>query len=83
MSTTAIEFRAPSVARPTAQRVADGVVANYILALASVSTEPTEEREPEPARVHDCDQSRTSRPARVGAAAARRHPGRRRTLLPA
>jgi hypothetical protein len=83
MSNTAIKFRAPAVARSTAQRVADGVVADYIRALASVSTEPTEGREPQPARAYDCDQSQASRPARVGAAAARRHPARRRALLPA
>jgi hypothetical protein len=83
MSNTAIEFRAPAVARSTAQRVADGVVASYILALASVSTEPTEAREPQPSRAHDCDQSRAGRPGRVGAPAARRHPARRRALLPA
>ena len=83
MSNTAIEFRAPAVARSTAQRVGDGVVAGYIRALASVSTEPTEEREPQPARAYDCEQSRASRPARAGAPAARRHPARRRALLPA
>ena len=47
MSNTAIDFRAPAVARSTAQRVADGVVAVYIRALAGASAEQTEQGEPD------------------------------------
>ena len=82
MSTTAIEFRAPAVARPTAQRVADGVVAGYVRALASASTESSAQREPQSAG-GDCGQGRTSRASRSIAAAARRHPARRRALMTA
>ncbi len=40
MSTTAIDYRATSVARTTAQRVAEGVVAAYIHAMSSSSPSP-------------------------------------------
>ena len=83
MSNTAIEFRAPSFARSTAQRVADGVVAGYVRALASTSAESTERGEPSSDRLRDCDQGRASRAARTGIASVRRHPARRRALVAA
>jgi hypothetical protein len=96
MSTTAIEFRAPSVARTTAQRAAEGVVAAYIHALASssveaVDAEPSDLR----SRIYDaaaaplgggfaraCESVRP-RPARAGSVSIRRRPARRRALLQA
>jgi hypothetical protein len=83
MSNTAIEFRAPSVARPTAQRVHDGVVAGYIRTLAGASSEPAEQRESRQARTRDCESGRPARASRTGAAAARRRPARRGALLSA
>ncbi len=83
MSNTAIEFRAPSVARSTAQRVHDGVVAGYIRALAGASSEPTEQREPRQARARDCESGRVARVNRAGTTAARRRPVRRGALLSA
>jgi hypothetical protein len=80
MSNTATELRASSFARSTAHRVADGVVAGYVRALASASPEQTEPRETHPTRDRDCDQGRVSR---SGAAAARRRSARRSAVLTA
>jgi hypothetical protein len=95
MSTTAIETRAPAVARTTAQRVADGVVAAYIHALASSAVEPAEaEPTDQTFRVvaaaplgsglaRGCERARRSRTAPAGAVSIRRRPAQRRVLLPA
>ena len=88
MSTTAIDYRATSVARTTAQRAAEGVVAAYIHALSSssaepVDAEPTDQRLAGRIRARACETGRSNRSARAGAVSIRRHPARRRALLPA
>jgi|SRR5579863_10594221 len=96
MSTTAIESRAPAVARTTAQRVADGVVAAYIHSLAAsavdADAEPTDQYRhvDEPAAaplgggfIRACASGRRSRPTPAGAVSIRRRPAPRRALLPA
>ena len=86
MSQTATDFAAPSRARTTAQRVADGVVAGYIRALASAATEAGEEPpmprlQQTPAR--DREPARAARAACGAALSGRRQLPRRRVLLPA
>ena len=53
MLNTAIDFRAPAGARSTAQRVADGVVAGYIRALAGATLDPEGQQEPDRLRSVD------------------------------
>lgn len=70
MSTTT-DFRASSAARPTADRLADGVVAGYIRKLATTNTRPQASR---PIR-HGAHAHEAGRAASLP---ARRRPGRLR-----
>lgn len=70
MSTTT-DFRASSAARPTADRLADGVVAGYIRRLATTSTRPQTNRPiRHGARAHES--------GRAASLPARRRPARLR-----
>lgn len=70
MSNIAIESKAPALARHTAQRVADGVVASYVRALATASADQIGDP---PA--HLCDSS-PGRPVRRQAPLSNRRRGR-------
>lgn len=83
MSSTVTESRASSAARTTAQRVADGIVAGYVRALATASSDLADDHPPRlRQRGRRCDEGRTIRPY-AGAVAARRQLARQRALLPA
>ncbi len=83
MSTITTDFRAPAVARSTAQRAADGLIAGYIRSLAQVATEPAAEAGARPkltrlaAQAYDCGASRSK------GLATRRRPALRRVPSPA
>lgn len=83
MSNTAIQSRTPSGVRTPAQRVADGVVAGYIRALAAASAEPSDELPMRPARARECQPGRISRSGCAAPASARRQLARRLVPLPA
>ncbi len=83
MSNTAIQHRAPSRARTTAQRVADGVVAGYIRALAAGAAESGDEPPLQQARLRNCAPGRVARSGCGAAVSARRQLARRRVLVPA
>lgn len=78
MSTFTTDFRPAAVARPTALRAADGVIAGYIHTLAREAAAPAAQETGEPVldrlvkHVHECGASRSS-----GLAARRRHALRR------
>lgn len=80
MSSMTIETSAPAVSRTTAQRVADGVVADYLRALSRASAEAADDRPLRQARTRACQSGRAARPS---TGAHRRHPARRRALLSA
>lgn len=83
MSSTAIDYRAPTAVRTTAQRVADGVVAGYIRALATASGDPSDDQPPRKSPMRECEQGRTVRSGYASAVGARRQLARQRALLPA
>jgi hypothetical protein len=66
MSTITTDFRAPAVARPTALRAAEGVIAGYIHSLAKTAATPTAPLRPKPkigrlaTHSYECGASRTS-----------------------
>lgn len=83
MSTITTEFRAPAVARPTALRAADGVIAGYIHSLAQATAKPLAEATPRPrlarlaAHAHECATGRGN------CTAMRRRPALQRIPSPA
>lgn len=83
MSTITTNFRAPAVARSSAQRAADGLIAGYIRSLAQVATAPAAEPGSRPklvaraAQAYDCGARRST------GLANRRRPGLRRIPTPA
>jgi hypothetical protein len=83
MSTITTEFRAPAVARASAQRAADGVIAGYIHSLAQAATKPAGQDGPRTklsrlaAQAYECGASRSS------GVVTRRRPALRRVPSPA
>jgi hypothetical protein len=83
MSTISTDFRAPAVARSTALRAADGVIAGYIHSLAQTAAQPAARGAARPrlgrlaAHAYGCSASRGS------GLATRRRPALRRVPSPA
>lgn len=84
MSTITTEFRAPAVARPAAQRAADGVIAGYIHSLAhTAAAKPAAHAGPGAklarlaAQAYECGASRSN------GVVTRRRPALRRVPSPA
>jgi hypothetical protein len=80
MSTITTDFRAPAVARSTAQRAADGLIAGYIHSLAQAAAKPIAEAGSGPklrrlaAHAYECGAGRSSRRATRTRPALRRVP---------
>ena len=83
MSTITTDFRAPAVARSTAQRAADGLIAGYIHSLALAAARPAAEAGSRSklgrlaTHAYECGANRSS------GIATRRRPALRRVPSPA